>query len=42
MAALSVSFCLILRFCLRRENAKMEAVEAEDVEGAEKRIRYVL
>jgi hypothetical protein len=42
MAAAAVVFCLILRFCLARENKKMEEREVEDREGAEKRIRYVL
>lgn len=43
MAAAAVLFCLVLRFCLARENKKMEEREIADREGAEtKRIRYVL
>lgn len=42
MAAAAVLFCLLLRFCLARENKKMAEREAMDREGAEKRIRYVL
>ncbi|KAJ9091478.1 hypothetical protein QFC20_007618 [Naganishia adeliensis] len=43
MAAAAVLFCLVLRFCLARENKKMEEREIADQEGAEnKRIRYVL
>lgn len=43
MAAAAVMFCLILRFCLARENKKMAEREIADREGAEtKRIRYVL
>lgn len=42
MAGASIGFCLLLRYCLSRENRKMEAVEEEDVEGSQKRIRYIL
>jgi hypothetical protein len=40
MAAASVAFCLLLRFCLMRENRKMDAREEDPEE--EKRIRYIL
>jgi MFS family permease len=46
MSAVAVLFCLILRWCLARENRKMEREEAEQTEmsqeGASMRIRYVL
>lgn len=42
MAAVAVVFCLLLRFCLARENQKMERLEVADREDARKRIRYVL
>ncbi|KAI5449816.1 hypothetical protein NCC49_004028 [Naganishia albida] len=43
MAAAAVLFCLVLRFCLARENKKMDEREQLDQEGAENRtIRYVL
>ncbi|GFZ46503.1 hypothetical protein JCM24511_04750 [Saitozyma sp. JCM 24511] len=46
MSAVAVLFCLILRWCLARENRKMEREEAEQTEmaqeGASARIRYVL
>lgn len=45
MAATAVLFCLILRWCLARENSKMDAEEAEsveDIQSSRKRIRYVL
>lgn len=46
MSAVAVLFCLILRWCLARENRKMEREEAEQTEMAQEgesaRIRYVL
>ena len=47
MAALAVCFCLVLRLCLKRENAKMDlreqsATTEEELEAARKEIRYVL
>ena len=47
MAAIAVSFCLVLRICLKRENKKMEEAEQmanteEELEQARSKIRFVL
>jgi hypothetical protein len=43
MAGIAVLGCLVLRWCLRRENAKMDREEADDMEQQPtQRIRYVL
>jgi len=43
MAGIAVLGCLALRWCLKRENAKMDREEGEDTEQqASPRIRYVL
>lgn len=47
MAAIAVCVCLVLRFCLKRENRLMNEAEEsaeteEELEQARSRIRYVL
>lgn len=47
MAAIAVAGCFLLRFCLQRENRKMEQADADRERSGEpidpsKQIRYVL